>query len=101
MKDNRVYKKKRGTLITRDTYGVDVGAYPAIVGIRKFHGCVEYGAAWDEKTPTGWLCPSKKKYIECLSYDECRKQFGFYPRKGTAWHIDGKKRTKIDIEFTD
>ena len=31
----------------------------------------------------------------------CRDRFGFYPRKGKAWFIDGKKRSRVDIDFSN
>ena len=80
-------------------YNVDI--YPATVGIRKFHGCVEFGAAWQPRWVTQSLYKNKEGGAPNISKDECKKLFGFYPRPGTAWFVDGKKRTEVDIAFSD
>ncbi|KKL45842.1 hypothetical protein LCGC14_2351590 [marine sediment metagenome] len=87
--------------VTRDTCEHCVQVFPAAIGIRKFHGCVEWGAAWQKKWATVLLRRRGKKETLFLTPDECCKRFGFYPRKGTAWDIDGKKRKQVDIDFTD
>ena len=87
--------------VTRDTWDDRVQVWLATVGIRKFHGCVQYGAAWCKEWTTIALRKSGRKISEYLTPKECRKRFGFYPRKGTAWDIDGKKRKQVDIDFTN
>ena len=88
--------------VTRGSRGCNVEVWPAHIGIRKFHGCVEFGAAWKSIYKTIALTPSHSRLSECISPYQCRKRFGFYPRKGTAWLIEGKKRTRqdLDMEFS-
>ena len=88
--------------VTRDSGRDWAEVYPATVGIRKFHGCVVYGAAWNKKFPDCSLYPQKHKLSESLNITDCRKRFGFYPRAGTAWYINTRgKRSKVDIDFSD
>ncbi len=102
-------KKRRpiDVYITRDSILDDVYIYPAEVGIRKFHGCVAWGAAWLESADTTFLTARRNsKSAKCLSPYECRERFGFYPRRGTAWLVEynakGKmKKSKVDIDFSD
>ncbi len=75
--------------ITRDS-GVDyIEVRPAHIGIKKIKGCVLYGSA------DSWLglCMS-------LPLADCKYIFGFIPRKGDAWLIEGRKKTKIDLAFS-
>lgn len=89
--------------VTRDTGSYDVRVWPETVGIRKFHGCVQYGAAWRAFRCTAFLYKKTGNYIkaELLTKTECKKRFGFFPRTGTAWYINTKgKRTKEEIDFS-
>lgn len=88
--------------VTRDTSSDGIEVWPANVGVRKFHGCVIWGAAWKASASTGQLCGRNYNiYAERLNKIECRKRFGFVPRPGTAWDIDGKKRTQVHLDFSD
>ena len=101
-------KKKRpiDVYVTRDSYMRCVYIYPAIVGIRKFHGCIAWGAAWcktDDRTSLSARINAKQ--AERLDEPQCRTRFGFYPSKGTAWLVKynakGKmKKSKVDIDFS-
>ncbi len=87
--------------VTRNSFAEYVLVYPAYVGIRKFHGCIRWGAAWQKNRSTSRLSPRGNKYAKCLIEQECRELFGFYPRAGTAWYVNAKgKRTKVDIDFS-
>ena len=102
---NRKKKRKADVYVTRDSGSSLVDVFPATVGIRKFHGCVVWGAAWCETYATLALSRTRKRFAECLTPDECRSRFGFYPRAGTAWFVKysatGKmKKSKVDIDFT-
>ncbi len=98
-KPNKIMKP---VYVTRDTYDCDVDVWPAYIGIRKFHGCVEWGAAWSEDESTMRLSSKGRKYAELLTDLKCRERFGFYPREGTAWYVNAKgKRTKVDIDFSN
>lgn len=98
--NKRERKESEYCYVTRDTCSYDVEVYPASVGIRKFHGCVQFGAAWNSSGAIGFLKKEgNSEPVTSLSRYECRKRFGFYPRKGTAWDIDGKKRTRIDMDM--
>ncbi len=87
--------------VSRDSHALNVEVRPATVGLRKFHGCVQWGSAWNKNDATLGLVRSRKATAENLWPHECRLRFGFYPGKGTAWFVDGKKRTKVDIDFSD
>ena len=86
--------------VTRDSMANQVEIYPVEVGIRKFKGCIQYGAAWDRYNPNIHLYRGKPDRVEKLSDVNCRKRFGFYPQRGEAWFVSGKKRTKIDLAFS-
>ncbi len=99
-------KKKHDVYVTRTTYMDHVRIFPAKVGIRKFHGCVTWGAEWKERCCTNRLTRRGTKCAERVYPTECRARFGFFPREGTAWLIEwdakGKmKRSKVDIDFSD
>ncbi len=98
--------KKKNVFVTRDTVLCRVFVYPERVGIRKFRGCVAWGAAWSKDHDTIRLRKTGPKRAESLSPHECRERYGFYPLKGTAWLVEfdakGKmKKTKVDIEFSN
>lgn len=98
MKENKILE---GVYVTRSSEDVDVEVWPETVGIRKFHGCTEYGAAWNSSAATGQLSSDGTEYSTCLLPGGCRRRFGFYPRGGTAWHVSSKgRRTKVDIAFS-
>ncbi|KKN73483.1 hypothetical protein LCGC14_0400580 [marine sediment metagenome] len=87
--------------VTRDNHDIDVEVWPATVGIRKFHGCIMWGAAWRKESADYSLYSEKVGMSEDISKSECRKRFGFYPAKGTAWYINSRgKRSKVDIDFS-
>ncbi|KKK87243.1 hypothetical protein LCGC14_2755190 [marine sediment metagenome] len=93
--DKRVY-------VTRATYSRFVEIWPATVGIRKFHGCVEYGAAWSEDCGTGQLYEDDIERADWADELTCQKRYGFCPGRGTAWYIDQNgKRTRILLDFSD
>ena len=88
--------------VTRDTYSDCIKVRPETVGIRKFHGCIEYGSAFEKGYATIYLYPRKEGLAKILSKPECKERFGFYPGKGTAWYVNTRgKRTKVDIDFSD
>lgn len=93
-KDTRVY-------VTRSSYSSLVRVFPATVGIRKFHGCIEFGAAWNKHYVTGYLFKSGYTGVQCLNRLECQARYGFYPSPGTAYYVDGKKKEKVDIDFSN
>lgn len=86
--------------LTRDTLGRYVYVWPATVGIRKFHGCVVYGAAWNKDGCTRGLYLRGNEYAEYLLPSDCLRRFGFFPEEGEAWLIEGKKRTQIYLAFS-
>lgn len=91
----------KAVYVTRDSDDDYVEVWPATVGIRKFHGCVQYGAAWSKHSSTGFLEKGYKGYVMEVDENVCRKRFGFYPRAGTAWYINSRgKRSKVDIDFS-
>lgn len=95
-------KKSEYCYVTRDTVGCKVRVWPAEVGIRKFHGCVEYGAAYNEAFRSGWK--GNKKLYDYISTKECKKRFGFTPDKEKAYDIDGSRKQQIKeviLEFSD
>lgn len=63
MKDKRVY-------ITRESYQKTVDVWPATVGIRKFHSCISYGAAWNKTRSEVLLRQGKKKFAKQLCKGE-------------------------------
>ncbi|MHC4121970.1 MAG: hypothetical protein ACYSSI_00220 [Planctomycetota bacterium] len=91
----------KAVYVTRDTSGC-ILVWPVHVGIRKFHGCVMYGAAWREDNYVDRLSSRKNaKRAECLSGDMCCKKYGFCPRVGTAWHINSRgKRKQVFLAFS-
>ncbi len=97
---------KEYCFVTRDSGSSFVEVWPATVGIRKFHlffaDCVQFqwGAAWSRNYVTGYLFRTRHRTAEVFDEQDCRKRFGFYPRSGTAWFVSGKKRTKVDIDFS-
>lgn len=86
--------------VTRDTYTHCVRVWPATVGIRKFPGCEEYGAAWSKGFRASRLSPHDDKWVELLSKTGCYNRFGFYPKEEEAWLIEGKKKTQIFLLFS-
>ena len=91
----------KAVYITRDSYSDYVWVFPATVGIRKFHGCIAWGAAWCETYDAIALSQENRKRAEHLDKHPCKKRFGFYPRAGTAWYINSRgKRSKVDIDFS-
>lgn len=93
----------RSVYITRDSRSDEVWIFPETVGIRKFHGCVAWGAAWCTTCGIMRLYGDNTVMYAAYTYNyECKKIFGFIPRGGTAYHVTAKgKRTKVDIDFTD
>lgn len=90
-----------GVYVTRDTLHDYVDVWPATVGIRKFHGCIIWGAAWCKGCWELSLYPKKYVRAEFLNKTECRKCYGFVPRAGTAWYVNSRgKRSKVDIDFS-
>ncbi len=76
--------------VTRDTYSDAIEVIPAHIGIRKCEGCVIYA-------PAGrWRLGESMR----LHPADCKYIFGFVPKEGEAWLIEGNKKTKVDIEFT-
>lgn len=86
--------------VTRDTnQWYDVSIWPAELGIRKWHGCVQYGNAKDDTK-----CDFSGRSI--LSIEECKIQYGFIPKKECAYNVyttpSGKiKIVKVNLEFSD
>lgn len=92
----------KAVFITRDSLDYGVEVWPELVGIRKFYGCVEYGAAWDSTSATRYLFSKGLQTSKMVDRIECRERYGFYPRPGEAWHVSSRgKRTKVDIDFTN
>ncbi len=101
-------KKKRpiDVFVTRDSGESDMLVFPATVGIRKFHGCIEWGAAWSSFSVTEHLYPRRMGRAKWLDEEQCRCRFGFYPRAATAYLIEYNakgqmKKSKVDIDFSD
>ena len=93
--------KMEAVYVTRDTYNDYVEIWPATVGIRKFHGCVEWGAAWSKDEAEISLYPRRAITAEFISKSKCQQRFGFYLCAGTAWYINTRgKRSKVDIDFS-
>lgn len=92
---------KKDVYVTLDTYGVYINIWPATVGIRKFHGCCQYGAAWNAKEPRGLLTKYGRKYSMSVTKNQCQEWFGFYPFPGEAWFVPAKgKRVKVELKFS-
>ncbi len=88
--------------VTRDSTRDVVEVWPVTVGIRKFRGCIIWGAAWCKDRYTACLFPKRRGSAEYLSLVKCRRRFGFYPRAGTAWYVNSKgKKSEVDIDFTN
>lgn len=95
-------KKDEFCYVTRASFSTLVYVFPATVGIRKFNGCVWWGAAWCKTGRTVRLSSTGKcRIAKTLIENQCRKRFGFYPGPGTAYLVDGSKRTKVDIDFSN
>ncbi len=99
-------KKKQDVFVTRGSFMNFVRIYPATVGIRKFHGCVAWGAAWCDEHSSVQLTRRGIKVSETIHAEGCRARFGFFPQSGTAWLIEynakGKmKKSKVEIDFSD
>lgn len=91
--------------VTRDIKNSFAEVWPASPGIRKFKSVDNgpyYGAAWKSTGATIYLTRAKTDVAKELTPVQCRKRFGFFPRKDTAWLIEGKKRTRVDqdMEFS-
>lgn len=94
--------KTTNVYVTRDSGSEFIEIWPDTVGIRKFHGCIEWGAAWCASHRTSHLYRTSPRLTGWMHKFYFKREFGFIPRKGTAWHIDGKgKRTKVDIDFSN
>jgi len=97
--------KTRNVYVTRDTIQNSIDIRPDTVGIRKFNRrpcTVRWGAAWNERYPTAFSYKTGLSVRQNLMIEAFKAVFGFIPRKGTAYYIDGKgKRTKVDIDFTN
>lgn len=93
----------RKVYITRDTDRDYIEVWPDHIGIRKFHGCVQYGAAWNEKRAARILYQRRNSRLAPrMNEENCIKIFGFFSKEDEAWHIDGRgKKTKVDIGFSD
>ena len=92
--DERVY-------VTKDTDCSHAEVWPATVGIRKFHGCVQYGAAWSKNRCNGALYSDKPGFCERLTEAECQERYGFYPSIAGAWYIaENGKRTRVSLAFS-
>ena len=63
--------------VTRDSYTIIVQVWPATVGIRKFHGCVEYGAAWNKSFSTSRLSPVERRSAECHIVSDSSETMSF------------------------
>lgn len=83
----------------------DKGAamWPAIYGVKKYHGCVEFGRAIDG---CSWDDADDEATISMFK-GECEAIFYDYPKIETAWLVtpakDGYDWERIDdqIEFSD
>lgn len=95
-------KKAEFCYVTRSSYSDNVYIFPATVGIRKWHGCISWGAAWCKTYECVRLYSTGKCIIaQNLAPEVCRIRFGFHPGPGTAYLVDGEKKTKIDIDFSN
>ena len=96
----RIKKAMNEVYLTRDTGSDDVRVWPVGNGIRKFHGCVEYGSAHCGKDAKKVL-ENDRDYPGCIDDpDVCMILFGFYPAEGEAWCVNGRGRTKVDLAFS-
>lgn len=77
--------------ITRDTDADRIEIWDADYGIRKFRGCIEYGSGDEANYATSQNDNGNR--CMCMSFDDCRNTFGFVPKPGEAWFIDGNKQT--------
>ena len=92
----------KAVYVTRDSLRDYIEVWPVTVGIRKFRGCVIWGAAWCEDRYTSFLFPENRGRAKGLDTYECRRHFGFCPRAGTAWYVNTRgKRSKVDIDFSN
>jgi hypothetical protein len=93
-------EKSFDVYVTRDTFQYDmVTVWPAELGIRKWHGCVEYGNAND-----GNRCDGSGGKV--ISTQKCESLYGFVPEKEEAYNVytivPGRiKIVKVDIRFSD
>jgi len=83
--------------LTRDTYSFgNVAVWPVTVGIRKFHGCIEYGNAKYHQY-------AYKQGCRNISTEDCKAKYGFKPKRGTAYNVYTKEgkviRERIDTEM--
>ena len=93
--------KTTNVYITRDTISGIVDIWPETVGIRKFHGCIEWGAAWNTNWAIIRLYNNQKTCALWVTVFDCKEFFGFITRPGTAYYINSKgKHTKVDIAFS-
>ena len=93
-------KKVDYVYVTRASFSSFIRIWPANVGIRKFHGCVMYGAAWDDEECNYRLTPNGERVVKSVYNYEFLEAHGWCPKPGEAWFVDGKKHTKVDLEFT-
>jgi len=97
-----MFIKTKNVYVTRDSGCYSINIWPDEIGIRKFHGCVQYGAAWQENYCSKAFFKASYETGPSILYTNGFKQaFGFLPRSGQAWHINGKgKRTKVELAFS-
>ena len=101
-------KPNEDVYLTRDTQSPNgrIDVFPARIGIRKFHGCVEWGAAWCAKYRACRISAGSIRIVPDITPVECKKRFGFIPRKGTAWLVECSaknkiKKTRVDIDYSN
>ncbi len=95
MKDERVY-------ITRDTYYELIHVWPATrTGIRKFHGCVQFGTDTESRFCCKYLTKTGFRQAELITPFASKDRYGFVPRKGQAYYWNGKKAVKVELEFSN
>lgn len=83
--------------VTRASYGTVVRVFVAEFGIRKFHGCVEFGDARTKSYCATWR--GSERAMD-LTLSNCDKLFGFKPPKGSAWEcFYGRKPKRIDQDM--
>lgn len=80
--------------VTRDSgNNTHIEIYPAVIGIRKYEGCVYFG----------WIDNIGHRSAMWLPLKDCKYIFGFVPRKGTAWLVETikgrQKKTRVDTEM--
>lgn len=92
--------------ISRDSGGGGVWVSPALFGLRKWEGCVEFGSGYDNDK----FIDGDDDYRLHFSSDECKALYYDYPPlAGTAWLVTPHKNgvdyewEQVDqlIEFTD